>query len=132
MSVSIMLGTTFKSAEDGSPYTITGNRVVSWTNNLELYFTTDGWYTYNGFTRVGKAGQDITLYVKGKKLVTDIVVYSGIYGADYPFPPEISTAAEMDNILEEATDELIGAIYKYIGATTSTYEHGAIYTVVEE
>lgn len=43
-------------------------------------------------------------------------------------PIEISTEAAMDAVLEGAQ---IGAVFKYIGETTSKYENGALYLVEE-
>ena len=49
-------------------------------------------------------------------------------GGDSPLPIEIATADEMTALLETAE---VGAIYKYTGATTDTYENGALYIVEE-
>ena len=48
---------------------------------------------------------------------------------DSPLPIEVSTEAEMNALLETAE---VGAIYKYTGETTDTYENGAWYAVEEE
>ena len=47
-------------------------------------------------------------------------------------PIEVSTETEMNAILASATEICVGAIYKYIGTTTSTYEHGALYVISGE
>lgn len=44
-------------------------------------------------------------------------------------PIEISTEAAMDAVLGGAQ---IGAVFKYVGATTSKYENGSLYVVEEE
>lgn len=44
-----------------------------------------------------------------------------------PLPVDISTEQEMTAILEGATQEMIGGIYRYIGETTDTYETGEFY-----
>lgn len=44
---------------------------------------------------------------------------------------EISTAAEMDTILTNATSADIGKAYLYIGETTEAYENNAIYIIKE-
>lgn len=46
-------------------------------------------------------------------------------------PTEVSTEAKMNEILASATPTSVGAVYKYTGATTATYEHGAIYIISE-
>lgn len=50
-------------------------------------------------------------------------------GEDSPLPIEVATADEMTALLETAE---VGAIYKYTGETTDTYENGALYVVEEE
>lgn len=47
-------------------------------------------------------------------------------------PIEVNSEALMTTILNSATAESVGAIYKYIGETTSTYEYGALYIIEEE
>ena len=49
-----------------------------------------------------------------------------------PLPREVSSEAEMNAILYNATESSIGTIYKYVGETTSTYEYGALYILSEE
>lgn len=46
-----------------------------------------------------------------------------------PKPVSVSKAGEMDELLGSAP---VGSIYKYIGATNSKYENGALYMVEEE
>lgn len=48
-----------------------------------------------------------------------------------PMPIEVSTEAAMSAILASATSKDVGAIYKYTGNTTSTYEHGSHYIIEE-
>lgn len=47
-------------------------------------------------------------------------------------PIEVSNETVMTAILNSATAKSVGSIYKYVGATTSTYEHGALYIIMEE
>lgn len=47
-------------------------------------------------------------------------------------PIEVSTEAGMNAILTSATEVSIGAIYRYTGPTTSTYEDGALYVIASE
>lgn len=44
-------------------------------------------------------------------------------------PIPISTEAEMNAILASATEVSIGAVYRYTGTTTDTYENGALYVI---
>jgi dsRNA-specific ribonuclease len=53
-------------------------------------------------------------------------------GEVVPRPAEISTEAEMNNILANATEASIGTIYKYTGTTADTYEPGALYVITHE
>lgn len=46
-----------------------------------------------------------------------------------PLPKEIKTAEEMEVFLESAQE---GAVVKYIGATDTTYQKGALYKVAKE
>ena len=48
-----------------------------------------------------------------------------------PMPIEVSTEAAMSAILASATSKDVGAIYKYIGNTTNTYEYGSHYIIEE-
>lgn len=41
----------------------------------------------------------------------------------------ISTEAEMDEILTNATEDSVGEYYMYIGATTDKYENGIVYKI---
>lgn len=47
-------------------------------------------------------------------------------------PIPISTEAEMNAILKSATEVSIGAIYRYTGTTTDTYENGALYVIASD
>ena len=51
---------------------------------------------------------------------------------DSPLPIEVKTEAEMNNILNAATNNDVGAIYKYIGETTSLYIKDGLYMVTKE
>ncbi len=46
-------------------------------------------------------------------------------------PIEISSAEELNLIISTATADDIGKIYKYVGATTDSYENGAYYVITE-
>lgn len=46
-----------------------------------------------------------------------------------PLPKEIKTAKEMEAFLESAQE---GTVVKYIGATDTTYQNGALYEVAKE
>lgn len=52
--------------------------------------------------------------------------------ADSPLPHEILTETEMTAILTNATQENVGAVYRYIGPTTSKYENGQLYILDED
>lgn len=45
------------------------------------------------------------------------------------FPIEISSEAEMNNVLSNATSSDVGKIYKYTGSTTSTYTSNQLYVI---
>ena len=47
-------------------------------------------------------------------------------------PIPISSEAEMNAILTSATEVSIGAVYRYTGTTTDTYENGALYVISGE
>ena len=47
-------------------------------------------------------------------------------------PKPVSTEAEMNEILSNATESSIGTIYRYEGNTTNTYEKGALYIISDE
>lgn len=48
---------------------------------------------------------------------------------DSPLPIEVATESEMTAILESATAESVGAIYKYTGEGTDTYTNGGLYII---
>ena len=50
----------------------------------------------------------------------------------FPLPKEISTEAEMNSILANATESSIGAVYKFTGETTDIYEKDALYVITHE
>ena len=75
-------------------------------------------------------GNTATLPIADKKMKTDIVITvpegeGG--GTDSPLPIEVSTEAEMTELL---TSGEVGGVYKYTG-TTGTYENGALYVLEE-
>lgn len=45
---------------------------------------------------------------------------------------EVSTPEEMDALLANATDTDLGKFYYYTGASTDTYEQGALYMITKE
>lgn len=47
-------------------------------------------------------------------------------------PIEVSTPEEMDAILADASDDDLGKAYIYTGASTDTYEQGALYMITKE
>ncbi len=49
-----------------------------------------------------------------------------------PLPIEVSTEEEMGSILNSATQNSVGSIYKYVGKTTDTYAYGCLYIIAEE
>lgn len=49
-----------------------------------------------------------------------------------PLPLEVKTETEMDSILTNATFMDVGAVYKYVGRTTSKYTKDALYIIGEE
>lgn len=84
----------------------------------------DGYIVPGGILWLTENGEyDVTRY----KTVDVGVPTSG--GEDSPFPIEVSTEAEMTALLETAP---VGAIYKYMGETTDTYENGVKYELCEE
>lgn len=83
----------------------------------------DGYIVPSGILWVDENGEyDVTQY----KTVDIEVPTSG--GADSPLPIEVSTADEMTALLNTAP---VGAIYKYVGETTDTYENGTKYELCE-
>ena len=88
-------------------------------------------YNENVIASLG-AGQTATLQCNGKKMASDIIVTAPEVAepevTDSPLPIEVSTADEMTALLETAE---VGAIYKYTGETTDTYENGALYVVAK-
>lgn len=83
----------------------------------------DGYIVPGGILWLTENGEyDVTRY----KTVDIEVPTSG--GVDSPLPIEISTEAEMSALLDTAP---VGAIYKYVGETTDTYENGTKYELCE-
>lgn len=129
MSVIMKRGNTEIEATEGNSQTFKKTVCV---NNIVITFNTEGYVSYNGVTRVGKDGIKYTILCAGKILKTDVVATAGKYGEDSPLPIEVTTEAEMTALLTNATSESVGAVYKYVGETTDTYEHDALYIIAEE
>ena len=71
---------------------------------------------------------DILVGDDNKRLDAELLELRRLSGSEgLPLPKEVSTEAEMNDILASATADDIGSIYKYTGVTTNTYEHGALY-----
>lgn len=47
-------------------------------------------------------------------------------------PVSVATEAAMEEILANATDEMVGTFYLYEGETTENYESGALYIIEKE
>jgi hypothetical protein len=77
-----------------------------------------------------KPSGTLTITTKGEHTVTE---YESVNVELEPvcIPIVISTEDEMNAILENADESIVGAIYKYTGET-GTYENGALYTVEED
>lgn len=78
---------------------------------------------------------DILVGEHDKRLDTELEELrelSGGGGDGPPLPKEISTEAEMNTILAKATEASIGAVYKYTGGPSDTYEYGALYIIAHE
>lgn len=79
-------------------------------------------------------GNKATIPIAGKKMKTDIVITvpeaesGGDSGIDSALPVEVSTAADMDALLELGD---VGGIYKYVGESTEVYERNALYILEE-
>lgn len=81
---------------------------------------------YNGETlETLNDGEYVTLHTKDMKMEDDIRVEV----EEDSLPIEVSTADEMSALLDTAP---VGAIYKYVGETTDTYENGTKYELCEE
>jgi hypothetical protein len=135
MAIIISLDGKTKLLETGESYTFNcaGQRLSS-TGDLTVTFNTAGYLAYNGLVTVGNYGNSRTFACKGKKMVTDIVITADEYGktADSPLPIEIDSESKMNALLQNATYESVGAIYKYTGGYSSTYEYGELYIIAEE
>lgn len=44
----------------------------------------------------------------------------------------VLTADDMDDILDNDTEDNVGGYYMYLGETTASYKKGAVYTVVKK
>lgn len=61
--------------------------------------------------------------VLSAKIVTKVEVVSD------GFPIQCATEDEMTSVLENATEESVGKLYKFVGESTETYEQNAIYII---
>lgn len=52
-----------------------------------------------------------------------------IASPDSSIPFEVSSEAEMNQILSNATPDMVGAVYRYVGETTVAYETNALYII---
>ena len=123
-----------KSLENGEAYTFAcAGKSISSKSNLTVTFDTVGYLEYDGLITVGQNGKTRTFASKGKKMVTDIVITAGEYGGGLPSPHpiEITSENEMDALLAKATDESVGAVYKFRG-TSNKYEDGELYIIAKE
>lgn len=74
--------------------------------------------------------RDILIDEHDKRLDTELGELRKLAEAErFPLPKEISTEAEMNTILANATESSIGAVYKYVGEPSDTYEYGALYII---
>lgn len=92
----------------------------------------------SGYCGIGKVNINVQPSLQEKTVTTNGVVapdtgYDGLSKvtisidiSDSPLPIEVATADEMNALLSTAA---AGAIYKYTGETTDTYENGALYVV---
>lgn len=88
---------------------------------------------YNGsVVATVEGGNTATLPVKDLKMKSDIVITvpeaANDGGTNSPLPVEVSTAADMDALLELGD---LGGIYKYVGESTEVYEKNALYILEE-
>lgn len=74
---------------------------------------------------------DIADAIREKKGTSDLLdpanfaeEIGGITGGSSAMPIKVSSEAEMNALLETAP---VGAVYKYVGITTDTYENGGLY-----
>lgn len=82
--------------------------------------------TYNGNSIASlKSGETAIVECDGMKMTSDLTITAPAF-EDSPLPIEVATADEMTALLSTAE---VGAIYKYTGETTDTYENGALYVV---
>lgn len=128
MSVIMKRGGTELEATEGNPQTFKKTVCV---NNIVITFNTEGYVSYNGITRVGRDGIKYTILCAGKILKTDVIATAGKYGEDSPLPDEVASEEEMDALLMNATDDSVGAVYKYVG-TSGKYTYGQLYIISKE
>ena len=117
--------TVYNIPQPEAPTTVIANPVGG--GDIDLHSIQVGDVKYNIVepeTVVANPLQEPTVILS--KLQIGSTVYSILSGGA---PIEISTEAAMNAVLEGAQ---VGAIFKYVGETTSTYENGALYVVEEE
>jgi hypothetical protein len=135
MAVIISLDGKTKRLEIGESYTFecAGKRLSS-TGGLVVTFETSGYLAYNGLVTVGNSGNSRKFDCAGKKMATDIVITAKDYnsGSGSSMPASIRSEVEMDYVLNNATYDSVGTIYKYLGEYSSIYEYGALYLLTEE
>lgn len=106
---------------------------VQMVSDFWVTFHAVGSFSYDGLTTIGEAGKRTGLKCAGKMMATNIVVTGGVpTNIDSPLPIEVKTAEEMNTILRLATDESIGAVYKYVGDESDVYDTGELYIITQE
>lgn len=76
---------------------------------------------------------DILIDEHDKRLDTELGELRKLAEAErFPLPKEISTEAEMNSILANATESSIGAVYKFTGDKSDIYEKDALYVITHE
>ncbi len=76
---------------------------------------------------------DIQIDEAGNRLDYELTrIWEAIDNGGSPLPREVLTETEMNALLTNATTASVGAVYKYMGATTSTYTRGELYIIQEE
>ena len=82
--------------EGDEPLRRAAGLAVSRTDDLYIIFHSDGWFTYNGVTAVGKDGQTIKFACAGKLLATDLVIAAGKYGGKVHKVERIASEGNVD------------------------------------
>lgn len=101
--------------------------------DFTVEFHAVGSFTYDGIIAVGETGKRCGLACAGILMETDIYITTGIPNhLKSPLPFEVKTAEEMNTILRLATDESIGAVYKYVGDESDVYDTNELYILTQE